>query len=88
MFHHIIHIRHVFIHTAAHGHLGGFHILAVGKSAAMDIGVHASFGTTVFSGYKPSSGIAGSYGGILLISGPERYYSSERLQCTQLSPSY
>ena len=31
-------------------------------SAAMNIGVHVSFWIMVFSGYMPSSGIAGSYG--------------------------
>jgi len=28
----------------------------------MNIGVHASFSITVFSGYMPSSGIVGRYG--------------------------
>ena len=39
-----------------------FHILAVVNSAAMNIGVHASFGIMVFSRYIPRSRIAGSYG--------------------------
>ena len=32
------------------------------SSAAVSIGVHVSFGITVFSRYMPRSGIAGSYG--------------------------
>ena len=39
-----------------------FHVLAIVNSAAMNIGVHVSFWIMVFSGYMPSSGIAGSYG--------------------------
>ena len=42
--------------------LGGFHVLAIVNSAAMNIGVHVTFWIMVFSGYTPSSGIAGSYG--------------------------
>ena len=36
--------------------------LAVVNSATMDPGAHMSFRIVVFSGYMPSSGIAGSYG--------------------------
>ena len=32
------------------------------NSAAVNIGLHVSFGALFFSGYKPRSGIAGSYG--------------------------
>ena len=51
-----------FIHSSVDGHLGCFHDLAIVNSAAMNIGVHASFWIMVFSGYMPSSGIAGLYG--------------------------
>ena len=51
-----------FIHSSVYGHLGGFHVLAIVNIAAMDIVVHDSFRIVVFSGYMPSSGIAGSYG--------------------------
>ena len=51
-----------FIDSSVDGHLGCFHDLAIVNSAAMNIGVHVSFSTMVFSGYMPSSGIAGSYG--------------------------
>ena len=51
-----------FIHSSVDGHLGWFHVLAIVNRAAMDIVVHVSFWIMVFSGYMPSSGIAGSYG--------------------------
>ena len=51
-----------FIHSSADGHLGCFHDLAIVNSAAMNIVVHDSFWIMVFSGYMPSSGIAGLYG--------------------------
>ena len=50
-----------FIHSSVDGHLGCFHDLAIVNSAAMNIRVHVSYGIMVFSGYMPSSGIAGSY---------------------------
>ena len=37
-------------------------MLVIVNSAATNIGVHVSFSDIVFSGYMPSSGIAGSYG--------------------------
>ena len=54
-----------FIHSAADGHLGCFHVLAIVNSAAGNIGVHVSFSVLVSSGYTPRSGIAGSYGGFI-----------------------
>ena len=51
-----------FIHSSDDGHLGCFHVLAIVNRAAMNILVHDSFCIMVFSGYMPSSGIAGSYG--------------------------
>ena len=50
-----------FIHSSVDGHLGCFHVLAIVSRAAMNIVVHDSFWIMVFSGYMPSSGIAGSY---------------------------
>ena len=41
---------------------GCFHVLAIVNSAAMNNVVRDSFWIMVFSGYMPSSGIAGSYG--------------------------
>ena len=51
-----------FIRSSVDGHLGCFHVLATVNSATMNIVVHGSFCIMVFSGYMPSSGIAGSYG--------------------------
>ena len=51
-----------FIHSSVDGHLGCFHVLAILNSAAMNIGVHASFQIIILSGYMPRNGIAGSYG--------------------------
>ena len=40
-------------------------MLAIIHVAVMNIGVHVSFRIMVFSGYMPSSGIAGSYGSFI-----------------------
>ena len=52
-----------FIHSFLGGHLGGFYVLAIINSAALNIEVHVFFRTKVFvfSGYVPRSGNAGSY---------------------------
>ena len=50
------------IHSSADGHLGWFYVLAIVKSAEMNIGVHVSLSILVSSVCMPSSGIAGSYG--------------------------
>ena len=52
-----------FIHSSVSGHLGCFHVLAIVNSAAVNNGIHVSFSILVSSGYKPRSGVAGSYGG-------------------------
>ena len=44
------------------GHIGCFHILAIVNSATVNTGVDVSFRIVFFSGYMPSSGVAGSYG--------------------------
>ena len=57
---------HIFIHPSLDGHLGYFHVLATINRVAVNIGVHVSFWTILFSGYMPGSGIAGSYGSLFL----------------------
>ena len=51
-----------FSHSSVDGHLGCFHVLATINRAAVNNVVHDSFWIMAFSGYMPSSGIAGSYG--------------------------
>ena len=51
-----------FIHSSADGHLGCFHILTIVNSVSVNIRVHGSFQTMVFSGSMPRSGITGSSG--------------------------
>ena len=58
----IVYMHHIFsIHSSVSGHVGCFHVLTVVNSAAVDPGVRVSFSVMVFSGYTPTSGIAGSY---------------------------
>ena len=59
----MVYMYHSFlIHLSADGHLGGFHVLAMRNSAAMNIGVHVSLSDLVSLVCMPRSGIAGSYG--------------------------
>ena len=53
------------INSSVSGHLGCLHILTIVHIVAMNIGVHVSFRIVIFSGYMPSSGIAGSYGNFI-----------------------
>ena len=50
------------IYSSIDGPQDCFHASAIVNSAAMNIGVHASFWIIVFSGCVPRSGIIGSYG--------------------------
>ena len=54
-----------FIHSSVDRRLGGFHVLAVIYSAAMNYGIHVSFSILVPSRYMPRSGIAESFGGFI-----------------------
>ena len=59
----VVYVYHnFFIHSPVNGYLGGFYILAIVNSAAMNIGGHVSFWIIILSGYMPRSGIAESYG--------------------------
>ena len=51
-----------FIHPSVDGPLGCFHVLAIGNSASVNIGVHVSFRITFFCGYMSRSETARSYG--------------------------
>ena len=54
------------MHSSVDGYLGCFHVLDIVNNVVINIGVHLSFSTLVSSGYMPSSGVAGSYGGFLV----------------------
>ena len=59
----MVYLYHSFlIHSSADGYLGCFHVLAMTKSAAMNIGVHVSLSDLVSLMCMPRSGIAMSYG--------------------------
>ena len=51
-----------FIHSSVDRHLGCFNVLAMVNNAIINIEVHVSSVIMVFSGYMPSSRVAGSYG--------------------------
>ena len=57
------------MHSSVDGHLGCFHVLGIVNSAAVNIEIHVSFSIIVFSGYMPSTVIAGSYGSFRGFSG-------------------
>uniref|UniRef100_A0A9L0TL50 Uncharacterized protein n=1 Tax=Equus caballus TaxID=9796 RepID=A0A9L0TL50_HORSE len=45
----IVYMYHIFfIHSSVDGHLGCFHVLAIVNSAAINIGVHRTFGIADF----------------------------------------
>ena len=57
---HCVYVHNFLIHSSVDGHLGYFHVLAIGNSAAVNTGAHVSSSFLVSSGYLPSSGIPGS----------------------------
>ena len=54
-----------FIHSSVDGPLGGFHVLVIVNSAAMNNGMHVSLAVLFSSAYMPRSGIAVSYSGFI-----------------------
>ena len=50
-----------FLHSFVNGHLGGFQVLDIVNTAAMNSGIDVSFSLLVSAGYIPRSAIAGSY---------------------------
>ena len=54
-----------FIDSSVNEHLGGFHVLLIINSTRVNNGLHVYFWILLFSGYMPSSGIAGSYGSFI-----------------------
>ena len=47
----IVYMYHIsFVHSSLDGYLGGFHVMALVNSAAVNIDVHVSFQITVLSG--------------------------------------
>ena len=59
---HCIYVPHLLYPFVCRWEFRLLHDLAIVNSAAVNIGVHASFWIMVFSGYMPRSGIDGSYG--------------------------
>ena len=56
-----INLPQYFIHSFVYGHLGCIHVWGFLNIAVMNIQVHVSFRTVVFSGYLPSSVVARSF---------------------------
>ena len=58
----MVYVYHIYFILSVNGRLGYFHALAIVNTAAMSTGEHDAFWIMFSSGYKPRSGIVGSYG--------------------------
>ena len=63
-----MYMYHIFlIHSSVVGHLGCFLVLAIMNSAAVNIGVYASFSMKFLSGYMPGVGLLGHMVALYLV---------------------
>jgi len=57
-----VYIYNFFIHSSVNGHLGGFHVVAIVNSAAINNGIRVCLPILISSGYMPRSGMGGGDG--------------------------